>query len=79
MPTKYKKDEIQVKRNADGSQTKTIKRYFLQNETTEFLIDLLNEEKTKPKVKHKIRNFLSHSRGVKLVRKHNDDRIRKNA
>jgi hypothetical protein len=72
MPVKYKKDEIQVKRNADGTQTKTIKRYFMQNETTEFLIDLLNEEKTKPKLKHKIRNFLSHARGVKLVRKDKD-------
>tara|TARA_A100001035_G_scaffold162505_2_gene128569 strand:- start:5435 stop:5665 length:231 start_codon:yes stop_codon:yes gene_type:complete len=72
MPVKYKKDEIQVKRNADGSQTKTIKRYYMQNETTEFLIDLLNEEKTKPKLKHKIRNFLSHARGIKLVRKDKD-------
>tara|TARA_B100000925_G_scaffold87389_1_gene62877 strand:- start:1332 stop:1562 length:231 start_codon:yes stop_codon:yes gene_type:complete len=72
MPVKYKKDEIQVKRNADGTQTKTIKRYFMQNETTEFLIDLLNEEKTKPKLKHKIRNFLSHARGIKLVRKDKD-------
>ena len=44
----------------------------MQNETTEFLIDLLNEEKTKPKLKHKIRNFLSHARGVKLVRKDKD-------
>lgn len=72
MPVKYKKDEILVKRNADGSQTKTIKRYYMQNETTEFLIDLLNEEKTKPKLKHKIRNFLSHARGIKLVRKDKD-------
>jgi len=72
MPVKYKKDEILVKRNADGSQTKTIKRYYMQNETTEFLIDLLNEEKTRPKLKHKIRNFLSHARGIKLVRKDKD-------
>jgi len=72
MPVKYKKDEILVKRNADGSQTKTIKRYYMQNETTEFLIDLLNGEKTRPKLKHKIRNFLSHARGIKLVRKDKD-------
>ena len=69
MPVKYKKDEILVKRGADGTQTKTVKRYYMKNETTEFLINLLNEEKTKPKLKSKIRNFLYLARGVKLVKK----------
>ena len=69
MPVKYKKDEILVKRGADGTQTKTFKRYYMKNESTEFLINLLNEEKTRPKLKSKIRNFLYLARGVKLVKR----------
>ena len=69
MPVKYKKDEILVKRSADGTQTKTVKRYYMKNESTEFLINLLNEEKTRPKLKSKIRNFLYLARGVKLVKR----------
>ena len=69
MPVKYKKDEILVKRGADGTQTKTVTRYYMKNESTEFLINLLNEEKTRPKLKSKIRNFLYLARGVKLVKR----------
>ena len=69
MPVKYKKDEILVKRGADGTQTKTTKRFYMKNVSTEFLIELLNDEKTKPKLKSKIRNFLYLARGVKLVKK----------
>ena len=69
MPVKYKKDEILVKRGSDVTQTKTVKRYYMKNESTEFLINLLNEEKTRPKLKSKIRNFLYLARGVKLVKR----------
>jgi len=69
MPVKYKKDDIVVKRGVDGTQSKSRKRYYMKNESTEFLINLLNDEKTKPKLKSKIRNFLYLARGVKLVKK----------
>jgi|TARA_B100001093_G_scaffold420213_1_gene412006 hypothetical protein len=69
MPVKYKKDEIVVKRDNNGTQTKSRKRHYMKNESTEFLINLLNEEKTKPKLKSKIRNFLYLARGVKLAKK----------
>jgi|TARA_B100000085_G_scaffold96928_1_gene87968 hypothetical protein len=69
MPVKYKADEVQIKRGRDGTQTKTIKRFYMKNVSTEFLIELLNDEKTKPKLKSKIRNFLYLARGVKLVKK----------
>ena len=69
MPVKYKADEVQIKRGRDGTQTKTIKRFYMKNVSTEFLIELLNDEKTKPKLKSKIRNFLYLARGVKLEKK----------
>ena len=28
MPVKYKADEVQIKRGRDGTQTKTIKRFY---------------------------------------------------
>ena len=49
MPVKYKADEVQIKRGRDGTQTKTIKRFYMKNVSTEFLIELLNDEKTKLK------------------------------
>ena len=68
MPTKIKKDEVIVKRSADGTQSKTRKKHFMKNYTNDYLIRMLNEEKTTPKLKQKIRNFLTGIRGVKLTR-----------
>ena len=38
MPVKYKPDEIQIKRGRDGTQTKTIKRFYnIEKEKFEFI------------------------------------------
>ena len=67
MPTKFKKDEIVVKRTPDGKQSKTKKRHYIHTIKQEELIKTLNATSS-GKLKQKIRNELR-KRGITLVRK----------
>ena len=65
MPTKFKKDEIIVKRTPDGKQSK--KRHYIHTIKQEELIKTLNATssgKLKQKIRHELRK-----RGITLVRK----------
>ena len=67
MPTKFKKDEIIVKRTPDGKQSKTKKRHYIHTINKDELIKTLNNTSS-GKLKQKIRNELT-NRGITLVRK----------
>tara|TARA_B100000941_G_C28499866_1_gene553389 strand:- start:696 stop:908 length:213 start_codon:yes stop_codon:yes gene_type:complete len=65
MPAKYKPTEKIIDRVTKKVSTK---HYYIKCLSTEALFEMLNDDKTKPKHKQKIRNEIV-SRGVKIVRK----------
>ena len=65
MPAKYKPTEKILDR---ATKKVSIKHYYVKSLSTEALFEMLNNDKTKPKHKQKIRNVIV-SRGIKIVRK----------
>ena len=71
MPVKLKPSLTKIDR-----QTKkvSIEHYYIKNTPQDELLELLNKDVTKPKVKQKIRNELVR-RGIKIVRVKKDETI----
>ena len=69
MPTKFKKDGLEWPGGGPFSRNKQAvkKKYFIKNTPKQELIDYINNENGKPKIKQKCRNELTR-RGVKLIR-----------
>ena len=65
MPAKYKPSEKKYDRQT-GKSWET--HYYVKTLSTDALFDLLNDDRTKPKHKQKIRNVIT-SRGVKIVKR----------
>ena len=65
MPTKFKKDGLEWS-GGYGSKTSVVKRYFIKNTPKQELLDYINNDNGKPKIKQKCRNELTR-RGVRLV------------
>ena len=69
MPTKFKKDGVEWVGGvpfARGNKQAVQKKYYIKNTPKQELIDYINNENGKPKIKQKCRNELTR-RGVKLV------------
>ena len=69
MPTKFKKDGLEWTGGgpfARGNKTAVTKKYFIKQTPKQELIDYINNENGKPKIKQKCRNELTR-RGVKLI------------
>ena len=68
MPTKFKKDGYEYTGSGFGrNRTAVAKKYFIKNTAKKELIDYINNDNGKPKVKQKCRNELTR-RGVKLIK-----------
>lgn len=63
MPAKFKPSQVIVNR---GTNTKKVEHFYLKNTPKQELIDYLNNNNGKPKIKQKCRNELQR-RGVKIV------------
>ncbi len=70
MPTKFKKDGIEWVSGSQfsrGNRQAVKKKYFIKNTPKQELIDYINNDNGKPKIKQKCRNELTR-RGVKLIK-----------
>ena len=67
MPTKFKKDGVEfVGRGRGVRGTPVTKKYFIKNTPKQELIDYLNANNAKPKIKQKCLNELT-GRGINIV------------
>ena len=71
MPTKFKKDGLEWVGGGGpfgrGNKTAVKKKYFIKNTPKQELLDYINSDNGKPKIKQKCRNELTR-RGVKLIK-----------
>lgn len=65
MPTKFKKDGLEWTGNFSNKKA-VKKKYFIKQTPKQELIDYINNENGKPKIKAKCRNELTR-RGVRLI------------
>ena len=66
MPTKFKADGLEWS-GKFADKKSTPKKYFIKQTPKQELIDYINNENGKPKIKAKCRNELTR-RGVKLIK-----------
>ena len=65
MPAKFKKSHKEYKRGVSASK-QPMKHYYLKNTAKQELIDYLNANNAKPKIKQKCLNELTR-RGINIV------------
>ena len=66
MPTKFKKDGLEWS-GGYGQKKSVVKRSYIKNIEVGELIEYVNSDSGKPKIKQKCRNELTR-RGVKLIK-----------
>ena len=65
MPIKYKKDGFEYE-GFGRNRTQTAKKYYIKQLSKESLFEMINNDRTKPKVKQKCRVELER-RGVRII------------
>ena len=68
MPTKYKKDGFEYTGSGFGRNRESVaKKYYISHLAKSELFEMINSDRTKPKIKQKCRNELQR-RGVRIIK-----------
>lgn len=68
MPTKYKKDGFEYTGSGFGRNREAVaKKYYISHLAKSELFEMINSDRTKPKIKQKCRNELN-KRGVRIIK-----------
>lgn len=68
MPTKYKKDGFEYTGSGFGRNREAVaKKYYISHLAKSELFEMINSDRTKPKIKQKCRNELQR-RGVRIIK-----------
>ena len=68
MPTKYKKDGFEYTGSGFGRNREAVaKKYYISHLSQSGLFEMINSDRTKPKIKQKCRNELN-KRGVRIIK-----------
>ena len=72
MPTKYKKDGFEYTGSGFGRNREAVaKKYYISHLAKSELFEMINSDRTKPKLKQKCRNELQ-ERGVTIIKVHTE-------
>jgi hypothetical protein len=68
VPTKYKKDGFEYTGSGFGRNREAVaKKYYISHLAKSELFEMINSDRTKPKIKQKCRNELN-KRGVRIIK-----------